>query len=90
MTTQHELLFTDLNALTEEQIEAGLAAGVWRENRPSPPVISSSRQVESHRLQVVARRKGCRRLVSGLRHLHPSLLQSGQQEAAPVHQFEPG
>jgi hypothetical protein len=34
MTTQQELLFTDLNALTEDQIEAGLAAGVWRENRP--------------------------------------------------------
>jgi hypothetical protein len=34
MTMQQELLFTDLNALTEEQIEAGLAAGVWRENRP--------------------------------------------------------
>ena len=34
MTTQQELLFTDLNALTEHQIEAGLAAGVWRENRP--------------------------------------------------------
>src|SRR5262245_489755 len=34
MTTQQEILFTDLNALTEEQIEAGLAAGVWRENRP--------------------------------------------------------
>ena len=33
MTTQQELLFTDLNALTEDQIEAGLAAGVWRENR---------------------------------------------------------
>jgi tetrahydrodipicolinate N-succinyltransferase len=31
---QEKLLFTDLNALTEEQIEAGLAAGVWRENRP--------------------------------------------------------
>ena len=34
MTTQQEVLFNDLNALTEEQIEAGLAAGVWRENRP--------------------------------------------------------
>ena len=34
MATQQELLFTDLNALTEVQIEAGLAAGVWRENRP--------------------------------------------------------
>ena len=34
MATQQELLFTDLNALTEDQIEAGLAAGVWRENRP--------------------------------------------------------
>jgi hypothetical protein len=34
MTSQQDLLFTDLNALTEEQIEAGLAAGVWRENRP--------------------------------------------------------
>jgi hypothetical protein len=34
MTTQQELLFTDLNALTEDQIEAGLAAGVWRESRP--------------------------------------------------------
>jgi hypothetical protein len=34
MPTQQELLFTDLNALTDEQIEAGLAAGVWRENRP--------------------------------------------------------
>jgi hypothetical protein len=28
MTTQQEVLFTDLNALTEDQIEAGLAAGV--------------------------------------------------------------
>jgi hypothetical protein len=34
MATQQEVLFTDLNALTAEQIEAGLAAGVWRENRP--------------------------------------------------------
>ena len=34
MTTQQEVLFTDLNALTEDQIEAGLAAGVWRETRP--------------------------------------------------------
>jgi hypothetical protein len=34
MSTQQELLFTDLNALTEDQIEAGLAAGVWRESRP--------------------------------------------------------
>jgi hypothetical protein len=33
MTTQQEVLFTDLNALTEDQIEAGLAAGVWRKNR---------------------------------------------------------
>lgn len=32
MTTQEERVFTDLNALTEEQIEAGLAAGVWRES----------------------------------------------------------
>jgi hypothetical protein len=30
MATLDERLFTDLNALTEEQIEAGLAAGVWR------------------------------------------------------------
>jgi hypothetical protein len=36
MTTQ-ELLFNDLNALTEEQIEAGLAAGRWRE--PTKPVV---------------------------------------------------
>jgi hypothetical protein len=34
MATQQERLFADLNALTQEQIEAGLAAGVWRENRP--------------------------------------------------------
>jgi hypothetical protein len=34
MPIQQEVLFNDLNALTEEQIEAGLAAGVWRENRP--------------------------------------------------------
>jgi hypothetical protein len=34
MATQQEVLFNDLNALTGEQIEAGLAAGVWRENRP--------------------------------------------------------
>src|SRR5262245_38191381 len=34
MTMQQEVLFNDLNALTEEQIEAGLAAGVWRDNRP--------------------------------------------------------
>jgi hypothetical protein len=27
MTTREEALFTDLNALTEEQIEAGLAEG---------------------------------------------------------------
>jgi hypothetical protein len=33
MSTQQDVLFTDLNALTEDQIEAGLAAGVWRENR---------------------------------------------------------
>jgi hypothetical protein len=36
MTTQ-EVLFNDLNALTEEQIEAGLAAGVWRE--PNKPFV---------------------------------------------------
>lgn len=30
MATLDERLFTDLNVLTEEQIEAGLAAGVWR------------------------------------------------------------
>lgn len=36
MTTQ-EVLFNDLNALTEEQIEAGLAAGVWRE--PTKPFV---------------------------------------------------
>jgi hypothetical protein len=29
MTMQEERMFTDLNALTEEQIEAGLAVGVW-------------------------------------------------------------
>jgi hypothetical protein len=34
MTMQQEVLFNDLNALNEEQIEAGLAAGVWRETRP--------------------------------------------------------
>jgi hypothetical protein len=37
MTTQEERLFTDLNALTEEQIEAGLAAGVWR--GPTRPFV---------------------------------------------------
>jgi threonine dehydratase len=33
--TDRDQLMTDLDALTEEQIEAGLAAGVWGEsNRP--------------------------------------------------------
>jgi hypothetical protein len=35
MAPRLKLLFADLNALTEEQIEAGLAAGVWNEeNKP--------------------------------------------------------
>jgi hypothetical protein len=28
---EHDKLFTDLDALTEQQIEVGLAAGVWNE-----------------------------------------------------------
>jgi hypothetical protein len=37
MTNREELLFTDLTALTEDQIAAGLAAGVWRE--PTKPFV---------------------------------------------------
>jgi hypothetical protein len=32
MATREELVFADLNALTENQIEAGLAAGVWKDS----------------------------------------------------------
>ena len=31
MNKEHDKLFADLDALTEEQIEVGLAAGVWNE-----------------------------------------------------------
>ena len=31
MAEEHDRLFADLNALTEEQIQVGLAAGVWNE-----------------------------------------------------------
>ena len=57
MTTQQGLLFTDLNALTEEQIEAGLAAGVWRgANRPF--VEQYLDQVRLSRAQAAASAQG--------------------------------
>lgn len=49
MTTQEERVFTDLNALSEEQIEAGLAAGVWRD--PTRPLVE--RYLEQVRLRRV-------------------------------------
>jgi hypothetical protein len=37
MTENRDQLFADLNSLTEEQIEVGLAAGVW--NDPLRPLV---------------------------------------------------
>lgn len=37
MTVNRDQLFADLDALTEEQIEVGLAAGVWGE--PDRPLV---------------------------------------------------
>ena len=56
MTTQ-EVLFNDLNALTEEQIEAGLAAGVWRE--PTKPFVEQYLdQLKVSRAQMEASAQG--------------------------------
>jgi hypothetical protein len=57
MTTREELLFTDLNALTEEQIEAGLAAGVWRE--PTKPFVEQYlEQIRLSRVEAAASAQG--------------------------------
>jgi hypothetical protein len=57
MTRQEEVLFTDLNALTEEQIEAGLAAGVWRE--PSRPFVEQYlEQIRLSRAEAAASAQG--------------------------------
>jgi hypothetical protein len=37
---QHDKLFADLDALTEQQIEVGLAAGVERASPASGPTLS--------------------------------------------------
>ena len=57
MTNREELLFTDLNALTEDQIEAGLAAGVWRE--PTKPFVEHYlEQLKVSRTQAEASAQG--------------------------------
>jgi hypothetical protein len=57
MTTQQEQLFTDLNALTEEQIEAGLAAGVWR--GPTRPFVEQYLdQIRLSRIEAAAASQG--------------------------------
>jgi hypothetical protein len=57
MTMQEERLFTDLNALTEEQIEAGLAAGVWR--GPSRPFVEQYlEQIRLSRAEAAASAQG--------------------------------
>jgi hypothetical protein len=56
-TQEEERLFTDLNALTEEQIEAGLAAGVWR--GPTRPFVEQYlEQVRLSRDQTAATAQG--------------------------------
>ena len=57
MTMQEERLFTDLNALTDEQIEAGLAAGVWRETT-RPFVEQYLDQIRMSRVQAAASAQG--------------------------------
>jgi hypothetical protein len=57
MTTQEQILFTDLNALTEEQIEAGLAAGVWRE-ASRPFVEQYLEQIRVSRAEAAASAQG--------------------------------
>ena len=57
MTMQEERLFTDLNALTDEQIEAGLAAGVWR--GPTRPFVEQYLdQIRVSRVQAAASAQG--------------------------------
>jgi hypothetical protein len=41
MTENRDQLFADLNSLTEEQIEVGLAAGVWNDPLSLPKTISA-------------------------------------------------
>jgi hypothetical protein len=55
MATQQEQLFTDLNALTEDQIEAGLAAGVWRDR---PFVEQYLEQLRVSRMEAAAAAQG--------------------------------
>lgn len=57
MTMQQERLFTDLNALSEEQIEAGLAAGVWREDA-RPFVEQYLEQIRVSRTEAAAAEQG--------------------------------
>ncbi|HYJ58320.1 MAG TPA: hypothetical protein VEW64_03075 [Methyloceanibacter sp.] len=57
MTTLEEQVFTDLNALSEEQIEAGLAAGVWR--GPTRPFVEQYLdQIRVSRVEVAASAQG--------------------------------
>lgn len=57
MAALEERVFTDLNALTEEQIEAGLAAGVWRE--PTRPFVEQYlEQIRSSRVEAAASAQG--------------------------------
>ena len=57
MTTLEERVFTDLNALTEHQIEAGLAAGVWRETT-RPFVEEYLDQIRVSRAEAAASAQG--------------------------------
>jgi hypothetical protein len=49
----HDKLFADLDALTEEQIEVGLAAGVWKE-QVRPLVQHYLYELKLNRVEAVA------------------------------------
>jgi hypothetical protein len=75
MTTQEEQLFTDLNALTEEQIEAGLAAGVWRAST-KPFVEHYLGQLRISRAQVEASAQGLEAIRSVVDDAHSANLKA--------------
>jgi hypothetical protein len=57
MATREELVFADLSALTEDQIEAGLAAGVWKE--PTKPLVERYlEQIRLSRIDATASAQG--------------------------------
>ena len=48
LSKEHDKLFVDLKALNEQQIEVGLAAGVWNEQvSPVGPALSLRPQAQT-------------------------------------------